>query len=54
MIEETFEQTRQRKRSNIDEVKKLIQGSEWSVDNCEYDEMDGYILVTIYKEKIDK
>jgi hypothetical protein len=49
-MEETFEQTMQRQYSNIDEVKDLIIGSEWEVDNCEYDERDGYVLVTIYKK----
>lgn len=53
MNEETFEQKRQRKYNNIDEVNNLIHTSEWEVDLSEYDEKDGYILMTIFK-KIDK
>jgi hypothetical protein len=50
-MNETFEETMKRKYENIDEVKNLIHTSEWQVDNCEYDEKDGFILITVYKNK---
>jgi hypothetical protein len=50
-MEETFEELMKRKHENIDEVNSLIHTSEWQVDNCEYDEKDGYVLITLYKKK---
>jgi hypothetical protein len=50
-MEETFEELMKRKHENIDEVNSLINASEWQVDNCEYDEKDGYVLITLYKKK---
>jgi hypothetical protein len=48
-MEETFEEIMQRKNENKDEVNNLIHTSEWEISD--YDEMDGYIFITICKEK---
>jgi hypothetical protein len=50
-MDETFEELMKRKVENIDEVNNLLHTNEceWEVDG--YDEMDGYIFVTICKKK---
>ena len=49
MKEETFEEIQKRKKENKDEVNHLIHTSDWEIDD--YDEMDGYIFITICKKK---
>jgi hypothetical protein len=44
-----FIESTERMIESIDEVEKLIEDSEWAYDN--YEEKDGYILITIFKKK---